>query len=59
MEFDKDPEIPNFNKIVMYVKGEDESFDEDWEEVKKVNKEIRALSLYDGSVKNLLSVDLW
>ena len=59
LEFDKDPEIPNFNKIVMYVKGEDESFDEDWEEVKKVNKEIRALSLYDDSVKNLLSVDLW
>lgn len=59
LEFDKDLEIPNFNKIVVYVKGEDESFDEDWEEIKKVNKEIRTLSLYDDSVKNLLSVDLW
>ena len=59
LEFDKDPEIPNFIKIVMDVKGEDESFVEDWEEVKKVNKEIRAVSLYDDSVKNLLSVDLW
>ena len=59
LEFDKDPEIPNFNKIVMYVKGEEESFDEDWEKVKKVNKEIKTLSLYDDDVKNLLSVDLW
>ena len=59
LEFDKDPEIPNFNKIVMYVKDEEESFDEDWEEVKKVNKEIKTLSLYDDDVKNLLSVDLW
>ena len=59
LEFDKDPEIPNFNKIVMYVKGEDETFDNDWEEVKKVNKEIRTLTLYDDSVKNLLFVDLW
>lgn len=59
LEFDKDPEIPNFNKIVMYVKGEDETFDKDWKKVKKVNKEIRTLSLYDDSVKNLLFIDLW
>ena len=59
LEFDRDPEIPNFNKIVIYVKGEDESFDENWEEIKKVNKEIRTLSLYDDSVINLLIVDLW
>ncbi|WP_407462843.1 hypothetical protein [Methanobrevibacter sp.] len=59
LEFDKDPEIPSFNKIIVYVKGDDGSFDEDWEEVKKVNREIRKLSLYDDSVKNLLSVDLW
>lgn len=59
LEFDKDPEIPNFNKIIMYVKGEDETFDKDWKKVKKVNKEIRTLSLYDDSVKNLLFIDLW
>ena len=59
LEFDKDPEIPSFNKLVIYVKGEDESFDEDWEEIKRINKEIRNLSLYDDSVKNLLSIDLW
>ena len=59
LEFDKDPEIPNFNKIIMYVKGEDETFDKDWKKVKKVNKEIRTLTLYDNSVKNLLSLDLW
>ena len=35
------------------------SFDKDWEEVKKVNKEIRKVSLYDNSVKSLLTVDLW
>ena len=44
---------------MIYVKGEDESFDENWEEIKKVNKEIRTLSLYDDSVINLLIVDLW
>ena len=43
----------------MYVKGEDETFDKDWKKVKKVNKEIRTLSLYDDSVKNLLFIDLW
>ena len=59
LEFDEDPEIPSFNKLVIYVKGEDESFDEDWEEIKIINKEIRKLPLYDDSVKNLLSVDLW
>lgn len=59
LEFDKDPEIPSFNKLVIYVKGEEESFEKDWEEIKKVNKEIRTLSLYDDSVKSLLSIDLW
>ena len=59
LEFDKDPEIPSFNKLVIYIKGEDESFDEDWEEIKRINKKIRNLSLYDDTVKNLLSVDLW
>lgn len=59
LEFDKDLEIPSFNKLVIYVKGEDESFDDDWEEIKKASKEIRELSLYDDSVKSLLSIDLW
>lgn len=59
LEFDSDPEIPNFNQIILYVKGDEDSFDEDWEEVKKVNKEIRKISLYDNSVKSLFAVDLW
>lgn len=59
LEFDKDPEIPSFNKLLIYVKGNKGSFEKDWEEIKKINKEIRALSLYDDSVKSLLSVDLW
>ena len=59
LEFEEDPEISSLNKLVLYVKGDESSFDEDWEEVKKVNREIRKLSLYDDSVKNLLSVDLW
>ncbi|WP_407374357.1 hypothetical protein [Methanobrevibacter sp.] len=59
LEFNSDPEIPNFNQIILYVKGDEDSFDEDWEEVKKVNKEIRKTSLYDNSVKSLFTVDLW
>ena len=59
LEFDEDPEISSLNKLVLYVKGDEGSFDEDWEEVKKVNREIRKLSLYDDSVKSLFSVDLW
>ena len=59
LEFDKDPEIPSFNRLVIYVKGVDESFDEDWEEIKRINKKIRNLPLYDDTVRNLLSVDLW
>ena len=59
LEFDKDPEIPSFNKLLIYIKGDEESFEKDWEEIKKVNKEIRTLSLYDDSVKSLLSIDLW
>lgn len=59
LEFDKDPEIPSFNKLLIYIKGNDETFEKDWEEIKLVNKEIRVLSLYDESVKNLLSIDLW
>ena len=59
LEFNSDPEIPQFNQIILYVKGDENSFDEDWVEVKKVNKEIRKLSLYDNSIKNLFAVDLW
>ena len=59
LEFDSDPEIPNFNKIILYVKRDEDSFDEDWEDLKKVNKEIRKISLYDNSVKNLFTIDLW
>ena len=59
LEFNSDPEIPQFNQIILYVKGDENSFDEDWVEVKKVNKEIRKLSLYDNSIKNLFTVDLW
>lgn len=59
LEFNSDPEIPQFNQIILYVKGDENSFDEDWVEVKKVNKEIRKLYLYDNSIKNLFTVDLW
>lgn len=59
LEFNSDPEIPQFNQIILYVKGDENSFDEDWVEVKKVNKEIRKLSLYDNSIKKLFTVDLW
>lgn len=59
LELNSDPEIPQFNQIILYVKGDENSFDEDWVEVKKVNKEIRKLSLYDNSIKNLFTVDLW
>ena len=59
LEFNSDPEIEKLNQIVVYIKGEENSFDKDWEEVKKVNKKIRKVSLYDNSVKSLLIVDLW
>lgn len=59
LEFEEDPEISSLNKLVLYVKGEESSFDEDWEEVKKVNREIRKLSFYGDSAKRLFSVDLW
>ena len=59
LEFNSDPEIEKFNQIVVYIKGEENSFDKDWKEVKKVNKEIRKVSLYDNSVKSLLTIDLW
>ena len=59
LEFSRDPEIPNFNKIILYVKGNDESFDDDWEEIKKINREIRNLTLYDDDVRNNFSLDLW
>lgn len=59
LEFNSDPEIPDLNQIVLYVKGDENSFDEDWEDLKNVNKEIRNLTLYDDSVKSLFSVDLW
>mgnify|MGYP003560200375 CR=1 FL=1 len=39
--------------------GRQVSLRKDWEEVKKVNKEIRKISLYDNSVKSLFTVDLW
>lgn len=59
LKFEKDPEIPNFNKIVIYIKREDESFDADWKEIKNVNEEIKKISINDDSLKNLLVVDLW
>ncbi len=59
LEFTSDPEIPEFNQIILYVKGDENSFDEDWVKLKKVNKEIRKISLYDNSIKSLFTVDLW
>ena len=59
LEFNSDPEIPQFNQIILYIKGDKNSFDENWAEVKKVNKEIRKISLYDNSIKSLFTVDLW
>lgn len=59
LEFNSDPEIPNFNQIILYVKGDGTSFDNDWEKLKKLKKEIRKVSLYDNSVKSLFSIDLW
>lgn len=59
LEFDEDPEISSLSKLVLYVKSDESSFDEDWEEVKKANRDIKKLSLYDDSAKRLFSVDLW
>ena len=59
LEFSPDPEIPNLNHLILYVNGDEDSFDDDWEELKNINRDIRSLELYDNSVKRLFSVDLW
>lgn len=59
LEFNRDPEIPNFNQIILYVKGNKNSFDEDWEEIKKVNREIRKFKRYEDFPKYLFFADLW
>lgn len=56
LEFVRDPEIPDFKQIIFYIKRDENTFDEDWEEVKMLNREIRKLTHIDNS---LINVDLW
>lgn len=59
LEFLEDPESETSNNIILYINGEKDSFDKDWEELRNINKDIRKLNLYDDSVRSLFSVDLW
>lgn len=59
MEFVQDPEINEFNHIILYIVSSDESFDKDWELLKDLKNELRQIELLDNSIKSLLMVDLW
>ena len=59
MEFNIDPEIEDFNQIVIYVKVPKNSFNEEWDKLKSINKKIRTLKLYNEDIKRFLSIDLW
>lgn len=59
LEFVQDPEFNSLNQLVIYVHGEESSFDEDWGILKQLNKEIRMLNISNKDVKSLVSVDLW
>lgn len=57
LEFEIDPEISDLSQLVLYVKVDDDSFDESWEKMRILNKEIRNIS-YENSLNGLFSVDL-
>ena len=57
LEFEIDPEISDLSQLVLYVKVDTDSFDESWEKMRIMNKEIRKIS-YKNSLNGLFSVDL-
>lgn len=59
MDFFQDPEIGSFQQIVIYIHSSDESFDKDWEILKRLNTKINQIDFLDNSMKRLLTVDLW
>lgn len=59
LEFVQDPEFTSLDQLVIYIHGAESSFDEDWETLKLLNKDIRMLNISNNSIKNLVSVDLW
>ena len=59
LEFFIDPEDSLLNQLIIYIDSDDSSFDEDWELLRMVNKKIRYLDNFPGSLKKLVSVDLW
>lgn len=59
LEFYSDPELQSLNQLVIYINGDESSFDEDWSSLKRMNSEINELGNFPNSVKHLISVDLW
>lgn len=59
LEFVPDPEFDSLNQLVVYIKVDESSFDEEWDLLKKLNKNIRSLKVSNPKVKQYFSVDLW
>ncbi len=59
LEFSSDPEIQTLSQLIVYVKSEEYSFDDDWNLLRILNKKIRSIEEFPSSLKRLLSVDLW
>lgn len=57
LKFIKDPEFANLDHLMCYIKVND--FDNEWNILKKLNKELRQLIFTDSSIKHILAVDLW
>lgn len=59
LEFSLDPEIQALSQLILYVKCDESSFDDDWKMMRNLNKEIRHIEEFPSTLKKLLSVDLW
>ena len=59
LEFSFDPEIQDLSQLIIYINTNELSFDNDWELLRKLNKEIRHIDKVPLTLKKLVSVDLW
>lgn len=59
LEFSFDPEIQDLSQLIIYINTNELSFDNDWELLRKLNKEIRLIDKFPLTLKKLVSVDLW
>lgn len=59
LTFCRDPEFGELDDITIYINSFMSSFDEDWEKLDKLERELFYLQKFPTKIKGLVSLDLW